>query len=1199
MPKLRKRLRQILTGLTLAATATAWSQSFTQGDLVFTVLSESGKTVGVKAANTDVTAVTIPETVSNNGVTYTVTELNEEAFANCKTLAELNLPKTIKKSGLKAFYYCGKLKKVNVTDLAAFLQIEYAAANSNPISSAQSLYLNGTLVTEINIPEGWTEIKDWAIYNNNSLKKINMPNSVKKIGQYGINNNRNLTSVKLSENLEVIGRNGMTYLPLLEYVVPNSVKEIGQYGLSYNQKLKKLTFPENMEVIPDYCTYWNKAMAECVLPKNVKRIGRSAFSTTGLVKFVIPETVTFVDALAFNGDDQLESVTIGSKVDTIGTRAFWTYSKAVKYKEIIIRRATPPVTLKESNGNLETFFPGIYEQATLFVPKNATEAYKDVEPWSRFKNIKEIDIDAVGKETVQGDLKFTVTSNTDFEAKVSAANKNIATANIPVSFKYNGFDYTVNQISENGFDGCSKLTSVSVPASIAQIGKNAFNACKTLNKVDVADLASWVNIDFADSTANPLAISKKLFVAGTETASLRFPDSITNIKPYAFFGAEGLTRLVMNDSIDQVGAYAFNGCTDIKAITLKGKLKKVGDYAFAKTGIQFLTVTDSTATYGKGVFANCPNLTNVTFKGAMKKTGIDMFAECKNLKYLEFNDNIDDLAKGIFRNTGIIDLKLPLYLHKIGENAFADCQDLSSVEMAMEVTSIGPKAFFTDDSKIKSVVVKGSTPPVCTASTDGKIETFADNVYNQATLIIPKKATEKFKAAEPWSKFRTIQEADFSDIEERVFTEGIFTYTLVSSDNKTVSIGAAEPAKITEAVIPTSVTNTSNGRYYTVVGITDNGFKNCVSLKSIQIPPTINSIGKEAFSGCTALDKVNITDLAAWCGINFVSNPATTAKKLYINGKIVNDLVIPAGVATISDNAFNNVESIQTLSTPESLKTIGYRAFYGCSKLKEAKFTQSLRYISDQAFDHASIADLILPDSLNFGREVFENNTSLKHVRLPKTLKVVPFCTFFRCSALTDIDWPDSLRYIEQSGFTSTGIKKLILPESLDSICMYGVYNCNSLMEIEIGSNLKSMGVCAFFAHGGSPIKKVTCHAKVPPLANTSSFGTGVFFAPEVYTNATLYVPYSSMDAYKKAECWKEFKRIVGLPDEGVDEIDNGDKIKVSVSGSEIVLPEENDVRVYSADGRCVFSGHTSTVNPGAKGLYIVVVEGKAYKIMI
>ena len=135
------------------------------------------------------------------------------------------------------------------------------------------------------------------------------------------------------------------------------------------------------------------------------------------------------------------------------------------------------------------------------------------------------------------------------------------------------------------------------------------------------------------------------------------------------------------------------------------------------------------------------------------------------------------------------------------------------------------------------------------------------------------------------------------------------------------------------------LTNASIGNG--VTSIEDFAFLGCTALTSITIAGSVTSIGNNAFLYCHALTEIHITDLAAWCAIDFsdyYSNPLYYAKNLYINGELVTELEIPDSVTSIGGYAFYNCTSLTSVSIGNSVTSIGYRAFYNCTSLANITF---------------------------------------------------------------------------------------------------------------------------------------------------------------------------------------------------------------------------------------------------------------------
>ena len=137
-------------------------------------------------------------------------------------------------------------------------------------------------------------------------------------------------------------------------------------------------------------------------------------------------------------------------------------------------------------------------------------------------------------------------------------------------------------------------------------------------------------------------------------------------------------------------------------------------------------------------------------------------------------------------------------------------------------------------------------------------------------------------------------------------------------------------------VIPDSVTY--GGETYNVTSIGYKTFYNCSSLISIIIPNSVKRIGENAFSGCTNLTSVHITDLAAWNNIDFYhqhSQPLNYAHHLYLNGQeITGSLIIPDTWTNIGNYVFCGCSGLTSLTIPNNIKGVGEGAFYDCPKLK-------------------------------------------------------------------------------------------------------------------------------------------------------------------------------------------------------------------------------------------------------------------------
>jgi len=138
-----------------------------------------------------------------------------------------------------------------------------------------------------------------------------------------------------------------------------------------------------------------------------------------------------------------------------------------------------------------------------------------------------------------------------------------------------------------------------------------------------------------------------------------------------------------------------------------------------------------------------------------------------------------------------------------------------------------------------------------------------------------------------------------------------------------------------DVVIPETVVK--NGETYSVIGIESKAFEDQINLRSVTIPKTVQVIHENAFDGCTGLERVYITDIAAWCNIEYgyfpMSNPLFYARHLFMNGVEVKNLLIPDGVTEIKQWAFMETLSFTGIDIPGTVMVIGEGAFGGCVNL--------------------------------------------------------------------------------------------------------------------------------------------------------------------------------------------------------------------------------------------------------------------------
>ena len=285
---------------------------------------------------------------------------------------------------------------------------------------------------------------------------------------------------------------------------------------------------------------------------------------------------------------------------------------------------------------------------------------------------------------------------------------------------------------------------------------------------------------------------------------------------------------------------------------------------------------------------------------------------------------------------------------------------------------------------------------------------------------------------------------------------------------------------LSAANIPSSVLY--NGASYTVIGIGGEAFIWC-NFNSIAIPNTLTYIKNYAFHYASVGD-VYITDLAAWCNIQFEeANRATTplsfgTGRLFLNGEEIIDLVIPSGVTELHQGAFQGGAQFTSVSIPNTITSIGYNAFSGCGSLNAV-------HISDLvAWCNITFAATYSSNPLSYAHHLYLNNEEVKDLEIPNTVTSIKAGAFEGGSNIISVSIPNSVTSIESYAFSG----------------------CNSLKAVTLHS-IEPIPLC--WEWEWEEYSGTECAESVFPNGYSN--------------NLSIYVPCGSMDIYQNAAGWSDY----------------------------------------------------------------------------
>ena len=670
-----------------------------EGDLKYTVeldqynsvtylLNSENKTASLKKFNyhddakgkTKITKFDIPESVSYNGVNYTVIFIDISAFENNTNLTAVTLPKTIEYIASCAFYNC-----VNLTgDL-------YLSDNLTTIDSEAFAYTNfkrirwGKNIIQV-VTNGFYGVKNASVYFEdeetlaawfdvyfwNSKGNPIHASSTPYFYFGNFDKAEKIENLVIPEGVEKLDYYTLQNLEVESVTLPTTLTTV-KSNCMYGAEIGTLIIPEGLQAIPDGLLEDSKGnltvgSVDTLLIESgdtTLDLGNNVF--TYIPNIILRRNVSFSTSNSpFYCAYYIDNITIGGKVTTLPDKLFykWKYPRSLTFEENCQLQTIGKHCFYQTGVSLF-----VNERIDVELPESLTYLGEGAFKASQLHEIIIPGNAEIGEEAFQGAKIEKVTLEEGIKVIGSHAFDTdygygyINEINIPSTIEKIG-SYAFKYVE------CIKEINLRDSKNIKSIGSYAFYDCDNLEKVDLNNCRYLTSIG-----SYAFAYCPKL-----ETVDLYDCSDLASLGSYAFYKCENLksVNLYYTSDLETIPSYCFAYCSSLETVNLSSNTENINSYAFYKcSNLSNINLAlTHLETVGDYAFYGCSSITEIkptdTY-GHIESIGNYAFSNCTGLTSVSFSGNTDlTIGNYAFNQcTALTDAKFDAYIESIGDNAFA------------------------------------------------------------------------------------------------------------------------------------------------------------------------------------------------------------------------------------------------------------------------------------------------------------------------------------------------------------------------------------------------------------------------------------------------------------------------------------------------------------------------------------------------
>ncbi len=812
------------------------------------------------------------------------------------------------------------------------------------------------------------------------------------------------------------------------------------------------------------------------LPSTLKRIERGAFYGNGLAALTIPEGVTYIDAYAFDNNPSLTDLTLPDSVAGLGIYSFSSCTGLIN--------AVLPKGLTEIPENA---FSGCSALTDVTIPFDVTSIADNA--FSNCVNLTTI-------HGVQGSYAETYAAAEGYAFAPTVMITAGGACGMGVSWTL--YDDGLLIVSGEGsmdpysgsthapwYDIRSSITSVIIRDGVTSVGSYAFCNCYNLASVRIPE-----GVEDLGGSAFRNCMSLESAV---------IPKTVNYIPGYAFYDCSSLTSVTISSVTATFGSDVFTGCPT--ELVMHGYDRSPANVYADEQGITFdpwssteigscgngvtwmldyitgvLTISGTGAMEGYQYSDNMPwymsrqSIISVVIENGVTSIGNSAFCECTNLTSVSIPNSVASIGVFAFPETGLTDLTIPGSVTSIGIGAFQNCTNLTSVILSEGVTEIQDFAFAR-----------------CSALTDVTIPVSMGSIGNNAFMDcdsltihgIPGFYAETFAAAEGYAFAPTVMitagGACGTGVSWTLYDDGLL---VVSGEGGMDPYSGSTHApwydirsSITSVIIQDGVTSVGSYAFYY-----------CYKLTSASIPGSVKTVNSCAFQECRQLTEVNIAEGVENLGVS-----------VFRKCMSLESAVIPKTVNYIPNYAFYGCSSLTSVTISSITATFGIDVFAGCPaglvmhgydgspanvyadeqgvsfdpwpSTETGSCGDSVTWTLDHRTCRLTISGTGQMTDYSYSEEIpwYGYKENIASAVIEEGVTSIGTGAFYGCSGLKDVSISSGVRSIGFSAFSGcSGLTDVMIPDSVTSIEGSAFSGCSGLTDVMIPGSVTSIGYMAF-----------------------------------------------------------------------------------------------------------------------------------------